>query len=172
MNIEGLDKLDNAILEVIKDHARMSYSDIGEKVGLSRVAVKNRMEILEKNGIIQGYKTIIDETKAPEGVSFVLDIEAIPEEYQNVVEVLVKDKFLRQIYSTTGACRIHCVGFAPNNRTLESHVNHLFRSTKGIRKLNWNMLLRAIKDVDGGVDYDGCKESEHLESRREAESQQ
>lgn len=56
MNIEGLEKLDNAILEVIKDNARMSYSDIGEKVGLSRVAVKNRMEILEKNGIIQGYK--------------------------------------------------------------------------------------------------------------------
>ena len=43
MNIEGLDKLDNAILETIKDNARMSYSDIGEKVGLSRVAVKNRM---------------------------------------------------------------------------------------------------------------------------------
>lgn len=36
MNIAGLDKVDNAILEVIKDNARMSYSDIGEKVGLSR----------------------------------------------------------------------------------------------------------------------------------------
>lgn len=170
MNIEGLDKLDNAILETIKDNARMSYSDIGEKVGLSRVAVKNRMEILEKKGIIQGYKTIIDETKAPEGVSFILDVEVIPEEYQNVVEVLARDRFLRQIYSTTGECRMHCVGFAPNLRTLESHVNHLFRSTKGIRKLNWNMLLRAIKDVDGGVDYDGCKKSEHMESRGEAES--
>lgn len=171
MNIEGLDKSDNAILEVIKDNARMSYSDIGEKVGLSRVAVKNRMEILEKKGIIQGYKTIIDETKVPEGVSFILDVEVIPEEYQRVVEVLARDRFLRQIYSTTGECRIHCGGFAPNIRTLESHVNHLFRSTKGIRKLNWNILLRAIKDVDGGVAYDGCKKSEHMENRGETESQ-
>lgn len=65
MNIEGLDRFDHAILEVIKDHARMSYSEIGEKVGLSRVAVKNRMEIMEKKGIIQGYKTVIDETKVP-----------------------------------------------------------------------------------------------------------
>ena len=54
MNIEGLDKLDNAILETIKDNARMSYSDIGEKVGLSRVAVKNRMEILEKKDTEEG----------------------------------------------------------------------------------------------------------------------
>lgn len=171
MNIEGLDKLDNAILGVIKDNARMSYSDIGEKVGLSRVAVKNRMEIMEKKGIIQGYKTIIDETKAPEGISFILDVEAIPEEYQRVVEILVRDRFIRQIYSVTGECRIHCVGFAPNNRTLDSHVNHLFRSTKGIRKMNWNMLLRTIKDVDGGVEYDECEKSEHMESRGEAESQ-
>ena len=171
MNIEGLDKMDNAILEVIKDHARMSYSEIGEKVGLSRVAVKNRMEILEKKGIIRGYKTIIDETKVPEGITFILDVEVFPEEYQTVVENLARDRFIRQIYSVTGACRIHCIGFAPNHKTLESHVNHLFRSTKGIQKMNWNMLLRTIKDVDGGVDYDGCKESEHMESRRETESQ-
>lgn len=165
MYIEGLDKLDNAILSVIKDNARMSYSDIGEKVGLSRVAVKNRMEILEKKGIIQGYKTIIDGRKVPEGISFILDVEVIPEEYQRVVVVLAGDRFLRQIYSTTGECRIHCTGFAPNSSTLDSHVNHLFRSTKGIRKMSWNMLLRTIKDVDGGVDYDGCKKSEYLESR-------
>mgnify|MGYP002528618138 FL=1 len=171
MNIEGLDKLDNAILETIKDNARMSYSDIGEKVGLSRVAVKNRMEILEKKGIIRGYKTIIDETKVPDGISFILDVEAIPEEYQNVAEVLAKDRFLRQVYSTTGECRMHCIGFAPNHRTLEHHVNHLFRSTKGIRKMSWHMLLSTLKDVDGGVEYDRCKESEHLETRGEAETQ-
>lgn len=171
MNIEGLDKLDNAILETIKDNARMSYSDIGEKVGLSRVAVKNRMEILEKKGIIRGYKTIIDETKVPDGISFILDVEAIPEEYQNVAEVLAKDRFLRQVYSTTGECRMHCIGFAPNYRTLEHHVNHLFRSTKGIRKMSWHMLLSTLKDADGGVENDRCKESEHLETRGEAEVQ-
>ena len=29
MNIEGIDRLDNQILEVIKDDARLSYSEIG-----------------------------------------------------------------------------------------------------------------------------------------------
>lgn len=47
MHIEGLDALDNKILEVIKEDARLSYSEIGSRVGLSRVAVKNRMEVLE-----------------------------------------------------------------------------------------------------------------------------
>ena len=157
MNIEGLDKLDNAILEVIKDNARMSYSYIGEKVGLSRVAVKNRMEALEKKGIIQGYKTIIDETKMPDGISFILDVEVIPAKYQSVVEILSNDNLLKQIYSTTGECKLHCVGFAPNMRTLESHVKHLYHNTTGVVRLNLNILVRTIKDMDGGVAYEEYK---------------
>ena len=170
MNNEGLDKLDIAILNILKDNARLSYSEIGEKVGVTRVAVKNRMEILEKHGVIKGYKTVIDETSIPEGITFITDVECVPEEYQNVVEVLAKDRFIRQIYSTTGDCRLHCVGFAPNQRTLDHHVNHLFRSTKGIRKLSWHMLLSTLKDIDGGVEYEKCKESECLESGREKEA--
>ena len=163
MNHEGLDALDHAILDTIKDNARMSYSEIGEKVGLSRVAVKHRMDLLEKNDIIRGYKTIIDETNQPEGVSFFMDIETYPKDYMEVIGELARDAFIRQIYSTTGECRIHCVGFAPNPRTLERHVNYLFRITKGIRKMNWHMLLSTLKDVDGGVDYEKYKQSEYLE---------
>ena len=166
MNTDGLDRLDYAILAELKENARMSYSDIGEKVGLSRVAVKNRIEVLEKNKIILGYKTIIDETNSPDGVSFVLDVETSPENYQEVVASFARDRFLRQIYSTTGDCRIHCVGFAPNYRTLESHVNHLFRITKGLRKMSWHMLLSTLKDVDGGVDYEGHKEIKYMENGR------
>ena len=33
MHIEGLDELDNKILSVIKDNARLSYKYIGEQVG-------------------------------------------------------------------------------------------------------------------------------------------
>ena len=159
MYIEGLDVLDNMILNVIKNNARMSYSEIGEKVGVSRVSVKKRMEAMEQKGVIQGYKTIINSSKLPEGISFIIDIEAFPEEFQNVLDTLAEDTLLRQIYTTTGDSRIHAVGTAPNASTLESRVNYLFRNTKGIKKLGWHMLLSTIKDVDGGVGYEGNKGS-------------
>ena len=40
MYIEGLDELDNKIIEVVKENARLTYSEIGEKVGVSRISVK------------------------------------------------------------------------------------------------------------------------------------
>lgn len=154
MNVEGLDVLDNKILDVLKHNARASYSEIGDIVGLSRVAVKNRIEIMEKNGVIQGYQTIIDPTRVPNGVKFIIDVEAYPEAMQEVVEALAKDELLRQVYTTTGSCRLHAIGFAQNINKLEQHVNQLYLRTKGIRIMNWNLLLTTVKDVDGGVEYE------------------
>jgi DNA-binding Lrp family transcriptional regulator len=168
MNIDGLDALDNKILEVLKENARATFSEIGEIVGLSRVAVKNRIEIMEKNGIIQGYKAVINPTKIPQGVKFIIDVETIPELHQDVAEVLAMDKLLRQVYTVTGECRFHAIGFAPNVTTLESHVNRLFNNTKGIRRLSWHLLLTTIKDVDGGVEYVRYQEYEHLEDNEQS----
>ena len=42
-------------------------------------------------------------------------------------------------------------------------VQNTRHKTKGIRKMSWHMLLNTIKDIDGGVDYVRCKESEYME---------
>ena len=154
MNADGLDAFDNKILDVLEDNARATYSEIGEIVGLSRVAVRNRIEVLEQNGIIQGYKTIVNPTRVPQGIRFTIDVEAIPELFPDVVETLGTDSFLRQIYTTTGDYRLHAIGFAPNAKTLESYINQLFHGTKGVCKMSCHLLLSTIKDVDGGVDYE------------------
>ena len=48
MYLDGLDKLDQKIVELLIENARISYSDIGEKVGISRVAVKARIQAMEQ----------------------------------------------------------------------------------------------------------------------------
>ena len=68
-----MDKLDQRILELIKDNARLSYSEIGKSVGISRVAVKKRMDAMENAGVIRGYRTVIDEEQAQEGIRYTID---------------------------------------------------------------------------------------------------
>ena len=43
MFLEGLDALDQKIVSLLIENARMSYSDIAQRVGISRVAVKMRV---------------------------------------------------------------------------------------------------------------------------------
>ena len=59
MYLDGLDKLDQKIIQLLIENARISYSDIGEEIGISRVAVKARIQALEKKGVIEEYTTII-----------------------------------------------------------------------------------------------------------------
>ena len=63
MFLNGLDQLDQKIVELLIGNARMSYSEIGDQVGISRVAVKSRIQALEERGIIEGYTTIVNPQK-------------------------------------------------------------------------------------------------------------
>ena len=152
-----MDKIDHAILEIIKDNARMSYSEIGKAVGLSRVAVKKRMDTMEESGAIRGYRAVIDEEKVLEGIRYTIDIEVIPEHYREVVKVLRADRKLEEIYSTTGDCRIHCIGRSANPTTMDAHVNYLFNHTKGIRKISWHILLSDLRKTEEESVDDGEK---------------
>lgn len=165
MYIEGLDELDNKIIEIIKDNARLTYSEIGAKAGVSRISVRKRMEVLEKKGIIQGYKAVIDPTKVPEGVKFILDLETTPECFEDIVEWLSGSKYIRQIYSVSGDCAIHATGFVSNSKNLQIFANELYReANKGIRRMSCKTVLSTLMDMDGGVDYERYQKLEHLET--------
>ena len=69
MYLDGLDELDQKIIRLLIENARISYSDIGEETGISRVAVKARIQALEKRGIIEEYTTIINPQKISGAVS-------------------------------------------------------------------------------------------------------
>ena len=55
-----LDARDLAILTALQDDARATYADVGSKVGLSASAVHDRVRKLEQQGVIRGYRAVLD----------------------------------------------------------------------------------------------------------------
>lgn len=58
-----LDQTGWRILEELQDDARLSYSELGARVGLSPPAVAERMRRLEEAGVITGYRAVLDPAK-------------------------------------------------------------------------------------------------------------
>lgn len=58
MYLNGLDELDQKIVQLLIKNARLSYSDIGKEVGISRVAVKARIQALEKKGLLKNIQQL------------------------------------------------------------------------------------------------------------------
>lgn len=162
MFIDGLDELDNKIINILKKNARLSYSEIGEQIGLSRVSVRNRMNVLEEKGIIQGYAAVINLAGLPEGRKFFMDIITEPGKFEIVVDNFAKYDIIQKVYAVTGECRFKAEGFASNNMQYETFMKSVKRHLNGIKSITIQDVQYTIKDIDGGVDYVGLDERESL----------
>lgn len=149
MFLSGLDETDQQIVNLLIKNARMSYSDIGEAVGLSRVAVKARISALEDRGIIEEYTTIINPQKISGAISCYFELEMEPARFAEVVNILNKNDLVTQIYQVSGRSKLHVHAVAAGNEEMEEFLNCVIYSLPGIREMNCNVILSRIKDIKG-----------------------
>ena len=149
MFFDGLDELDQKILELLIKNARISYSDIGEKIGLSRVAVRTRVQALEQKGIIEEYTTIINPQKISGAVSCYFEIETRPDTLMEVADILCQNDTITQIYRVTGKSKLHVHAVASSNEEMEKLMYQTIDKLPGLRECTCNMIFSRIKDIKG-----------------------
>lgn len=149
MFLEGLDELDRKIAELLIRNARMSYSEIGKQVGISRVAVKMRVQSLERRGVIEEYTAIINPQKISGAVSCYFEIETEPSAFSRVVEILTSNEVITQIYRVTGNNRLHVHAVAASAEEMEELMSSVIDPLPGVISCSCNMILSRIKDIKG-----------------------
>ncbi len=149
MFLDGLDETDRSIVRQLIKNARMSYSDIAQQVGLSRVAVKMRIQALEKKGIIEEYTTIVNPQKISGAVSCYFEIEVSPETFSQVIRRLDADERITQIYRVTGRNRLHVHAVASSGEEMEWLLQEEMDTLPGILSMSCHTILSRIKDIKG-----------------------
>ena len=149
MFLDGLDELDQKIIRLLIKNARMSYSEIGQQVGISRVAVKMRVQAMEEKGIIEEYTTIINPQKISGAVSCYFEIETEPDALMKVAEILKENDTITQIYRVTGKSRLHVHAVASSNDEMEKLIYETIDQLPGVTECSCNMIFSRIKDIKG-----------------------
>ena len=142
MYINGIDYVDNKIIRLLQNNARMSYSDIASEIGLSRTAVTTRIEKLEKNGVIKGYKAIIKN----ELLSFVLNIETKPQAFEEWKQALENTPEVISLVQLSGECKLIAICQAKDIEVIRDMVTELHKNIGGIKVINANSVVDVIKD--------------------------
>jgi DNA-binding Lrp family transcriptional regulator len=145
MIFHGLDNLDNTIVNLLLEDGRMSYSDIAERVGVSRTAVKNRVKHLEDSGIIKGYKAVINTENAPEMMTFVTNIETEAAHFEECKRIFAESDETVTVVQTTGNCHLVAICLSPDVKTMRNFVNHIYKSVPGILSINAHSVLDVVK---------------------------
>lgn len=71
----SLDAIDRRLLAALQDNGRLSATELAEKVGLTTSPCLRRIRNLEEAGVIQGYSTVIDQTKVGLPVSVFVSVK-------------------------------------------------------------------------------------------------
>ena len=149
MFLSGLDDIDRRLVELLIHNARMSYSDLGQAVGLSRVAVKARVRALEERGVIEEYTTIVNPQKISGAVSCYFEIETTPSCLAEVTEILNQHDTVTQIYRVTGKDKLHVHAVAASAEEMEVFLHTVIDALPGVVSCSCNMILSRIKDIKG-----------------------
>lgn len=145
MKLNGLDEKDNLIVNLLLKNARMSYSDIGSEVGMSRVAVKNRITTLEEKGVIKGYHASVDPLVVPEMQTYITFIQTEPGAYDAVSEKLRAEKSVVILCQTSGECCLHAVCVAENIQEMRDFARRMRTENPGLLKFAAYMVFDILK---------------------------
>jgi Lrp/AsnC family transcriptional regulator, leucine-responsive regulatory protein len=98
----GLDTTDINLLHELEIDARLSLAELGRRVGLSPPAVADRLERLEADGVIAGYRAEIDPRALGYELAVVLRIRPAPRELKKVAELAQRTPEVVECHRITG----------------------------------------------------------------------
>jgi DNA-binding Lrp family transcriptional regulator len=139
-----VDKMDEEIIHLLKKDGRIALADISREIGLSSPTIKDRISKLEADGIILGYRPLLDYGKLGIGLTAYIgltldfhtccqgDIDVALKEMEEVVEAHYTDGewdmlIKIQVTNPSGLMgflqRLNAISGITNSRTIISLAN-------------------------------------------------
>ncbi|SKC62810.1 Lrp/AsnC family transcriptional regulator [Maledivibacter halophilus] len=142
-----IDEVDKKILRELINNSRISYSDIAERVHLSRVSVRERVIKLKQSGIIKHFTIFIDSAGIGFKTSVFFDIEVKTNMIDSVARTLAEFDEITIVYQTTGATSLHVHAQLENLDSIGEFMHNKLYSIDGITNVNSHILLKKYKSL-------------------------
>lgn len=142
-----LDNSDWAILRILQENSRQSYTEIGRRLNLAHSTVYDRMKRMEKQGIIK-YSVVIDSKKA--GMKLLTAIVTIftdPKESEKVAEKLANHKQVLEVFiSLSEELVIIAKIVAEDQEKLHSFLANFVAPMPGVLRIRTSIITRKYKE--------------------------
>jgi len=97
-----IDGIDRKILKELQENARISYAELGRRIGLTTPAVIERIRKLEDAKIITGYRAEIDTAKVGLPITAFIRMSISGVDYSRIIKVAEKSNEVLECHRGTG----------------------------------------------------------------------
>ncbi|ANY17685.1 AsnC family transcriptional regulator [Bordetella pseudohinzii] len=137
-----LDPLDRRLIALLRTDARLPTAALAKQLGVSRGTVQNRMQRLEREGVITGYTVRMAEHEDEAGVQAITLIEVHGAATDRVIAALRRLPEATRVHSTNGrwdlVVHVHAADLSAFDRVLRE-----VRSISGVSNSESHLLLAA-----------------------------
>lgn len=120
-----MDKIDRKLIGLLQENARYSLKQLAEQVYLSSPAVSSRIERLEKEGYIIGYRAVIDEQKLGYHITAYISLEISPKQKETFYPFIKECPNVLECNCVTGSYSMLIKVAFTSTQELDSFIGQL-----------------------------------------------
>ncbi|NNF99349.1 MAG: Lrp/AsnC family transcriptional regulator [Desulfobacteraceae bacterium] len=140
-----IDQIDKKILDLLIEDSRMSYSKMGEIVGLSRVRVKDRISELKRQGVIERFTIQIPSKYLGKPLPVFFAIQVDPADLTESAQRIAEHPDIVIVYQMSGESALHVHGFFRDIDEVSDFTNNYLARLSSIKTITSEFLYQRFK---------------------------
>jgi len=135
------DKIDERIIEFLRNDSRESFVDIGKKLKLSESAVRRRVKNLVDNGTIKKFTVEVGDSNSTSAIVLISVDSAM--DTSKISSKITKLEGVKTVYEITGQYDITVIISAPSINHINTCIDAL-RKIPGVTDSNSVIILKTL----------------------------
>ena len=140
------------ILKLLARNAKYTVEDIATMLGAEQSEVEENIRSLEKDGLIKGYKAIIDWEKLDEAyVSAIVELNVVPKAglgFEEVAEKIMKYSEVESVYLMSGVYDLNVVVKGKTLQDIARFVAKELATIDSVTSTTTHFVMRRYKEMD------------------------
>lgn len=141
----GMDELNNSIVKILNQNARISYRKISRSLNVSLSTISNRIKKLEDQGIIEGYIPIVNREKLGYELTVIINVKIAHGKLLEIQHQISRDTHVSAVYDITGDWDSLVIGHFKNRRDLNAFIKQIL-SMDHVERSNTQIVLNTVKN--------------------------
>lgn len=148
---DEIDLFDRKILAALQADARLTNSELAERVHLSASQCSRRRQRLEDAGYIKGYRATLDRDKLGFPLVNVISVTLATHNRDNArrfAELLARLPQVQEAYALTGEMDYFVKVVTPDLKSLADFVNEILLPHESVQHVKTAIVLQTLKETD------------------------
>jgi DNA-binding Lrp family transcriptional regulator len=144
--------MNTELLSLLVKNARYTNEELAVMCGISKEEVEREISAMEKEGIIGGYKTVVDWSKVnPSSLSALIELNVTPVSdtgFEETAKKIMKFPEVESVYLMSGGYDLCVIVKGRTFQEVAMFVGKVLAPMKNVNSTSTHFVLRRYKELD------------------------